>query len=406
MRIHGRRVGDVRPADVVALVDGRVPESRTLEYKRELPGGRDDDKREFLADVSALANSEGGVILYGMDTERDDAGRDTGVARAAVGLPGANLDAEQQRLTSMLHDAVSPSLRAQVAFQPVTTDQGAPLLLLGVPRSLAGPHRVVYQRWNRFFRRSDAGKYEPDVPELRRMFVTAQSLFDEADAFRRERLRRIAAGEIRPDARAASQLFVHVLPLGRLDELLDLRAAANQLTSAAPLIGVSGWSDGYNADGYWTYNRARGVEDVGRLRAYAQWFRFGGAELYVADVAQPPRMEALGPAPVFRGPYDVAQLHHILPRVFGALAGPLAVDPPYVVALSLRGLRGAVMARDAMRYADAPTPLDRDELQLPMMLAEDSTADVVALLRPALTVLWQAFGEPGVPAEVLTAPAR
>ena len=35
------------------LVTNGVPETVTLEYKRDLPGSADADKREFLADVSA-----------------------------------------------------------------------------------------------------------------------------------------------------------------------------------------------------------------------------------------------------------------------------------------------------------------------------------------------------------------
>ena len=46
------------------LIANGVAESRTLEYKRDLPNPKDkDSKREFLADVTSFANSQGGDLL-------------------------------------------------------------------------------------------------------------------------------------------------------------------------------------------------------------------------------------------------------------------------------------------------------------------------------------------------------
>ena len=52
-------------AYINGLVDGKVPESKTLEYKAELPIFNDSGKKEFLAGVSSFANTSGGYILYG-----------------------------------------------------------------------------------------------------------------------------------------------------------------------------------------------------------------------------------------------------------------------------------------------------------------------------------------------------
>lgn len=44
-----------------------VSEGRTIDYKRELPGNSDGDKKEFLADVSSFANTSGGDLILGVD---------------------------------------------------------------------------------------------------------------------------------------------------------------------------------------------------------------------------------------------------------------------------------------------------------------------------------------------------
>jgi predicted HTH transcriptional regulator len=49
-----------------SLVDDGVAELRSIEYKQELPGNSDQDKRKFLSDVSSFANANGGDLVYGI----------------------------------------------------------------------------------------------------------------------------------------------------------------------------------------------------------------------------------------------------------------------------------------------------------------------------------------------------
>jgi predicted HTH transcriptional regulator len=44
----------------------RIPESLELEYKGRLELGTKDQRREALKDVSAMANTGGGRLLYGV----------------------------------------------------------------------------------------------------------------------------------------------------------------------------------------------------------------------------------------------------------------------------------------------------------------------------------------------------
>ena len=62
---------DISLDDLQRLVTNAVSESRSIEYKQALPGTTNDDKKEFLADVSAFANAVGGDLLYGTDLPGD-----------------------------------------------------------------------------------------------------------------------------------------------------------------------------------------------------------------------------------------------------------------------------------------------------------------------------------------------
>lgn len=58
-------------ADVSALITNGVDESTTLEYKSEIDISNDSWKKEMAKDVSAMANANGGIIIYGVK-EFDD----------------------------------------------------------------------------------------------------------------------------------------------------------------------------------------------------------------------------------------------------------------------------------------------------------------------------------------------
>lgn len=68
----------------MGLLENKVSERKTIDYKRDLPGGADQDKKEFLADVSSFANTEGGELIFGMT---EASGVPTEIVGVAIGNP-------------------------------------------------------------------------------------------------------------------------------------------------------------------------------------------------------------------------------------------------------------------------------------------------------------------------------
>jgi len=95
-----KRLETINKADIDNLIDSRTAEGKSIEYKRDLPGNSDQNKKEFLADVASFANAGGGDIVYGVDAERDTSGKPTGLPSVAVGLTGVNFDDVVLRLDS------------------------------------------------------------------------------------------------------------------------------------------------------------------------------------------------------------------------------------------------------------------------------------------------------------------
>jgi hypothetical protein len=386
MRIRGKTIEAVEPDDIKALLENRVSESQTLEYKSCLPGTAPEDRRDFVADISALANTAGGVIIYGVATERDERGQDTGLPREIVGVVIDNLDQEVLRLTQLVHDGLSPSMAARIRLKTITIDTKT-VLLCGVSRSIAGPHMVMLQGIRRFWRRSTAGNYQPDVTELRRMFLESQSWTDEAQEFRRKRLDLIQSLQAHPMIDVTNFVLLEILPLGRLNEMIDLRAHAEAMRMIKP-PGASGWDHRFNADGFTTY--ARNAERA--IRSYVQWFRFGGMEVYWSGVVRP---GTSGKGKLFAAGAVGEVLTNYVKMGTESLQGILGRDLPYVILFSLHGVRGASIPEPYGFFDEHQ--IERDDMVLPPVTLEEQPQNLDEVLLPILDVLWQSAGFGGAP---------
>lgn len=113
-------------------VDERVPEDEQLDWKRALP----DDGDEFAKDVAAMANSRGGLLVYGIAEDR-------ATGRAARSIHVSLADSQQRRLRSLLGTRVSPLVAGiEVVPFPLDDDDSTGFLVVAVPESSDAPHIV------------------------------------------------------------------------------------------------------------------------------------------------------------------------------------------------------------------------------------------------------------------------
>ena len=99
--ILGKNFDDISGADIERLITSGASETTRLEFKSQTYGGKDDQRREFLKDVSAFANSLGGQMIIGMNATN-------GVAKSVSPLVGISIDAELLRLDGMARAGIEP----------------------------------------------------------------------------------------------------------------------------------------------------------------------------------------------------------------------------------------------------------------------------------------------------------
>src|SRR5262245_14494167 len=105
-----KRLAEIVASDLDELVTAGRGEGRTIDYKSSLPGGSDDDRREFLYDVTSLANTHGGDLIYGVEELQSEGGKNLGIPKAIAGIRIESREAVQQRLDSMMRSAIDPRI--------------------------------------------------------------------------------------------------------------------------------------------------------------------------------------------------------------------------------------------------------------------------------------------------------
>ena len=372
--------------DVLALVSNPIPECRTLEYKEQLPGNSDGERKEFLVDVSSFANAAGGDILYGVPERRDQDGSPTGIPAPVDGLSDINADQVIGRLENMARDGIAPRISG-IRMKPIHGFSTGPVILIRIPKSWAAPHMVT-KGDSRFYSRNSRGKYPLDVTEIRGAFALSEALPDRIRRFRDERIARIVADETPVPLLPNPKTVLHILPVAALDPTtrLDVVAAKDRVQSLRPMC-FGKCTVRYNFDGLLSVAIDR--QQWPTCPAYAQLFRSGAIEAVEAHMLEIHEHDKSVPADLFEQRL-VSDLADYL-----KFEQDLELGTPVFVMLSLLGVKDYTIETMHHPGDTENLPIDRDVLLLPDILVDDFRTRAEELLRPAFDALWQSAGWAG-----------
>ena len=361
--------------EILELIEGQVPEGLRIEYKSELYGATDAEKREFLKDISAFANSRGGHLVIGIN-------ENAGVATVLTGLQNLNPDTELQRLEQIASSGLEPRISG-LRMKAILLDNGHHVLIVRVPRGWNSPHRVIAHGSNRFYIRHSAGIHEPNVEELRTLFTQSASALEQAKRFRDERLSLIKANQGERPLENNGRFILHIVPVASFSRAVALNME-NVLTQhmAFRPISAMGLTPLFNYYGF--INERGGDENYG----YTQIFRNGSLEATKADIVR----ERDG----LRGIPGAAIERYFFEVFHSYITGlrDIGVPPPLIIMITLEGVLGASYNVISREYDDRRQLLPEDVIVLPECLLEDygEEIDHHRAIRQAFDALWNAMG--------------
>lgn len=378
MSIQHIPLNKLNEGDLQSLLDTQTSESKFLDYKLELPGTQDKDKKEFLYDITSFANAGGGDLIFGV-SEKKENGKNTGLPEKLMGLPDANLDHEILRLEQIIRNGIDPRIIG-VQLKSIHLASGNPVLIIRIPKSWHGPHAVTLADTFRFYSRNSAGKYPLDVGELKNAFLSQSSIQDQIRQFMLKRISSIVAKETPVNIFDEPLIVVHIVPLDNR-QILDL-GTIYSTPSKWTLLYTSLANFRYNLDGLVGYGSGRD----GHHLSYTQIYRNGIIEGVGTGLSNE---QFLSAGEIEKKIIAFVKNNKLL-LLENNIKGPLFVA---INLLFVKGLK--IPSPDRLcRFEREETAIDRDTLVLPDVLIEDDDSNIESKLRPCFDALWQSAGWP------------
>lgn len=243
------------------------PESSTLDFKRALPSRDERGRSEFIKDVCAFANADGGDLIFGIEEKN-------GCASILVPVVDEAADAAQRRLVQYLDAGVEPRVFG-VQFWSVEIDGGY-ALVLRIPPSFNGPHRYKFNNSTRFVVRTGTLTSELSYDQLRMAFDRSATLTERARTFRQGRLDAIRDGKTWRPMLPGPVCVFHLIPLGSmtLRQTIDVGRLYHDFNSFM-FPDWAGASRTLNLDGLLVHPGGKPSDPA---TAFVQVFRSGALE--------------------------------------------------------------------------------------------------------------------------------
>jgi hypothetical protein len=350
------------------------PESQRLDFKRTLPDIRAPQWREeFTKDICALANTEGGDIVFGIG-ERD------ACADTIDPIVGEAQDAAMRRLGQVADARIQPRI-VGLQFRAVGV-AGGYVLVLRVPQSYNGPHGYVANDALRFPVRVRTHTTDMSYEQLRTAFDRTATLRERARAFRQDRVQKIITRQTWRAMPAGPLFAMHFVPLQSAagNDLVDVRSLYHNYMG----FRFQNWgstSRNLHLDGLSVYVVQRGEDEV--TPAYTQIFRSGAIEA-VRWVGRSPDQPS-----VINGPAVAFFIRDAVTMLLQA-AKSLSLNGPATIGAALVDIGGYTFSHGMY---ENPSRADRPHLVLPELWIERAEAveNPETIWRPIADLLWQCF---------------
>lgn len=373
-----KELDNITLEDIQDLKDNYVPEGKTIDYKETISISSDSDRKEFLFDVCSFANASGGDLIFGIKQNVESS-----CPEEILGIEIPNIDKLKLQIDSMLRDNISPRLPS-VNYASILLKESLYVLIIRIANSWNKPHQVTFRGVDKFYSRGTNGKYPMDVLELKNAFLSADSLSQNINKFRIERLTKILSDEGVIPLLDNGKIILQIIPLisFRTDLSIDIKQLYSKSTILGP-IGESSFLTRYNFDGILAYSSHK---DNNSYASYLQFHKNGIVESVNSWIIQPfdgsKRLfiESIEES-IFRFIEKVKKIYKIV-----------NIEPPFVALLTLTGVREYKIGSHNIYISFNDKQVEKDNLIFPDLLIEDWNNEIDLIVKPWFDSLWNAVG--------------
>jgi len=366
-----------------SLVLLRVPESARIEYKAELKMNPDKERRELCKDISALANSQGGYLFFGI-------AETNGIPTS---IPGIQFeDATKQQLFQILSTGISPRVQ-NLHDREVSLRNGLKVLILKIEPD-GYLHQVKYDD-NRYYKRTGTITISMESSDVETFFRSTGPLT------RKEEVQEIIDGYY---ATLKSKKYFKgtagkgICALAIVPEVsslkLDLSNLPSNFTTLFQPIYCSGWSSEITGHSRFTFGRLQkgqfgsgGADHV--PYAVTEVTEFGEVKAYNSYMLT----YSAGSVPSVAYELEIINAFH---RYLTSL-NELGVSGPFFIHTAMLNVQGYIMSTGSMLMLSGGRVFEGEDIRPPLAHLQNDTnvstqQDVAKALRPMFDYIWREFG--------------
>jgi hypothetical protein len=264
------KFSEITEDDIIDLINNKIPEQKTLEYKRQLPDkGNDLEKVRILQCITSFANTDGGVIVFGLSANKED----DSIEITGIDTP---TDSDFLFLQNMVKDRIVPRMNPPDFRDLKINDKK--VYLMKVYPSYTKPHFVSGNFV--FYGRNSSGKYPLDITDIKNLFLQSKNVEEQFENFRIQRIMKLKSGSFPFQYNSNHIITLHIASLSSLNN--DIQLSMSQYKQKFEIFKpmcYTGYSRINNYDGCLNYCHTRD----NKMYTYVQIFRNGIIEASLFD---------------------------------------------------------------------------------------------------------------------------
>lgn len=371
--------------DLKTLILNKKQEDTFLDFKRDMYGKSDGDKKELLKDVSAFANGSGGEIIIGI--EEDNFSQ----AKSLYGFESSNIAVDKNRIEQIIMNGLEPKLDTfKVRYIHLVDNRY--IMIIRIEHSNLYPHMVSYQRFNKFYMRKSDKNILLDVYELRNLFLKSENFMQEIRKYNQDKIDEIVSGNTIVPTIKGPKILVNFIPF-------DAFTRRNFIELAKAEIKLNFPEQRINFDGLLAYQ----MNDKG-INSYCQVYRNGIIEFLSSSSKVFDEVD--NPFNIVNKPEDskmkviyggkTGYEYYLIRKSYEMLKilRKFRVSLPVYVFVSIIDAKGyRILYYDSAGNKKITDAIDRDILSLPEIELKDYTSDIKEKERLIFNLIWNSCGE-------------
>lgn len=407
--MFGKLLSELTQRDIEEFIEQKMTEGRDLEYKSQLldfpSAGLSGDKEphlqkkefDFLKAVSSFANSDGGVLLFGIKAK-------SGRPESINGIKAESSDAIKLKLENKIKSGLDPRLNiSDYEISPVLLGDGTYVVVIEIQKSWIAPHRISVDESSKFYGRNSSGAYLMDTDQIKSSILFSESVVQKIKDFREERIKQIeyqfsSRGLMEDPARIQKGSFVviHTIPINAIKNAQCNWKLASERGNELPLFHISSLirNEKYNLNGYVRLNNISGGEN----ESYTQLYRNGITETFDGQLLKSiPKIGIM--ENVINGPMFFMDVLRHLNSIF-KLYKKMSIQCPVYVFLTMLNIEGFRLDPNGNQFVHGiSNEVKVKDIFYPEMIVsdypkEDDEEDFRKITKELMDQVWNTWGYP------------